>query len=104
VKHTDSDKEKKITRSEFIKFGLVIFLGFAALGISGGKDDNSLAARPNVPISQMTNFSGNSSSKVFHKLRCRLAPPANKAVFFDSPIAAKNAGYRPCYACKPLEP
>lgn len=103
MKKADSDKEKKITRSEFIKFGIIAFLGLAAFGISGCKED-TLKPKPNVPIPQTMNFSGDPTSRVFHKLRCRLAPPTNKAVFFDSPVAARNAGFRPCYVCKPLEP
>jgi hypothetical protein len=104
VKSMDSDNRKKITRSVFIKLGMILFLGLAAFGIGGCKDQSALAPRPNVPIPQMMNFVGNPSSKVFHKMRCRLAPPSNRGVFFDSPIAAKNAGFRPCYVCKPLDP
>lgn len=98
-----NNEDKKISRADFLKLGMAAVLGAAVLGIMGCKDD-SLAPRPNVPMAQVPNFVGDPNSKVFHKPTCRMAPEKDVAVYFDAPLAATNAGYRPCMVCKPMQP
>ena len=97
------ETEKKMSRSDFMKMGFAALAGVVAFGIAGCRNDNNLAETPNVPLPKVYNFIGDPTTKVYHKLNCRLAPKRTKGVFFDSPIGAKHSGYRPCLVCKPLE-
>lgn len=98
-----SNKDNKITRSEFLKWGVASLAGVAVFAVAGCRNDG-LAEKPNVPLPQVYNFIGDPSSKVFHKLTCRMAPEKTKGVFFDSPMAARNSGFKACLVCKPLNP
>jgi hypothetical protein len=98
-----NDKDKKISRADFLKIGFAALVGTAVVGIMGCKDEG-LAPRPNTPMPQVPNFVGDQDSYVFHKPTCRMAPKKDKGVYFDAPMAASNAGYKPCKICKPLEP
>lgn len=103
VKDSSINKEKKISRADFLKWGAGSLCGLAVFAVAGCRN-NALAEKPNVPMPQVYNFIGDPKTKIYHKLNCRLAPNKTKGVFFDSPIAAKNSGFRPCLACKPLDP
>lgn len=99
----NSRDDKKISRGEFLKYGFAAVLGAGVFGIAGCRQPQA-QKKPPVPMAQVQNFIGNPSTRVYHKLNCKLAPEKTKAVFFDSPIAAKHAGFRPCRVCKPLKP
>lgn len=96
----DSNKEKKITRKDFIRAGVTMAAVAVVTGILGCRE----TGRPNVPLAQYPNFAGNSVNKVYHKPTCKLAPDSSKAVYFDAPDMAHRAGYRPCAVCKPQLP
>jgi len=99
--HLFNIKDEKVSRKDFIKIGLGVMAGVVATSFIGCKDSTTSQA---VPIPQYANFYGDASSRVYHTKSCGLAPKAAKAVFFDSPAAAQNSGYRPCSVCHPDTP
>jgi len=98
VKNRDFDENKKLTRRDFLKMGFAFVLGGVATSFLGCRQ---AAQHTNAPMPQYINFLGDPSSRVYHTIDCKLAPPKSKAVFFDSPIASERAGFRPCTICKP---
>ncbi len=96
------EKEKLMSRWDFMKLGVTALAGVVVFGVSGCRGDG-LEPKPNVPIPRTYNFIGDPKTKVYHRMNCRLAPDKSKGVFFDSPIGAKHSGYRPCLGCKPME-
>lgn len=78
---------------------LGIFLVLLTLQILGCEQQTQ--TRPNVPIAQNINFVGSSSTYIYHLPTCKDRPHDADAVFFDSPLAAKIAGFKPCPKCKP---
>jgi len=97
----DKKMDGKISRKDFIKIGFGFLLGGVAATLLGCKNQAYQTPRPDVPIPQYANFIGDPSSRIFHRLKCKLAPKREKAAFFDSPIAAMHQGFRPCRVCKP---
>lgn len=53
------------------------------------------------PIQHKTGFSGNVSSKVFHRPSCKHFNCKNCRKHFKTSGEARDAGYRPCGMCKP---
>ncbi len=49
----------------------------------------------------LTQFSGNTLSKIFHKLSCRYFNCKSITVRFKTKDQAVKAGYKPCKVCKP---
>lgn len=103
MKESRYDKDEGISRGDFLKKGLLALGCLAVLGVAGCREQG-MAPRPNVPIAQALNFTGDPATKVYHKINCKLAPEKNKGVYFDSPVAAQNSGFRPCLVCKPMQP
>lgn len=97
----EASKKDGITRGEFLKLGFAALAGGVALFISGCRQNASAA---NVPLAQYNNFIGDPQTRVYHKLKCKLAPDRSRGAFFDSPSSAQMAGFRPCGACKPDKP
>jgi hypothetical protein len=99
--HLLSIKEDKLSRKDFLKIGAAVLVGGIATSFLGCKESSQAAA---TPIAQYANIAADPSSKVYHTKTCKLAPKTSKAVYFDSPVAAQNSGYRPCTVCHPDSP
>lgn len=98
MKNKSFEEDKKFTRSDFLKMGFAALVGFSAASIMGCQRS---PVSGNVPLPQALNFAGDPRTKVYHRPNCWLAPPKSRVVYFDSPHAAENSGYRPCLDCKP---
>ncbi len=77
---------------------LVLSLTFFAAAACQAKS-NKLP--PRTPIAQQINFVGDANSKKYHIPSCKKAPKGPKAIALDSPMSAKQSGFKPCKRCKP---
>jgi len=57
---------------------------------------------PPQQIAQTTgSFIGNINSLVFHRSSCGSLPAPQNRIYFETRVAAENAGHRPCRRCSP---
>ena len=72
-----------------------------ALFLSACANQSNSAAPATQPVKK---FVGSINSDKYHRPNCEWAKKIrpDNAVWFSSPEEAKNTGYKPCKACRPL--